>query len=133
MSTFKEYSLSPEVQKAIEEMGFVTPSEIQSKAIPLLLSHHGDFVGQAQTGTGKTAAFGIPLIEKIDPSAKTVQAIILFPTRNFCKRNRVFGFLWYVKTLRGNTLDTLRKLYVIRIFFHILCQFTNTAQNLRPP
>lgn len=81
MSTFKEYSLSPEVQKAIEEMGFVTPSEIQAKAIPLLLSHHGDFVGQAQTGTGKTAAFGIPLIEKIDPSAKTVQAIILSPTR----------------------------------------------------
>ncbi len=67
--------------KAIEDMGFTEPSEIQAQALPILLDYHGDFVGQAQTGTGKTAAFGIPLIQKIEKNAEGVQAIILAPTR----------------------------------------------------
>ena len=62
-------------------MGFTQPSEIQAQALPILLDYRGDFVGQAQTGTGKTAAYGIPLVQKIDKNAQGVQAIILSPTR----------------------------------------------------
>lgn len=81
MSSFSEYKISPDILKAIEEMGFEQPSEIQTQALPVLLGYNGDFVGQAQTGTGKTAAFGIPLIEKIEKTATGVEAIILEPTR----------------------------------------------------
>lgn len=81
MISFKDYAIAPEILKAIDEMGFVTPSEIQAQALPILIDYPGDFIGQAQTGTGKTAAFGIPLIQSIDAAARTVQAIILAPTR----------------------------------------------------
>jgi len=77
---FSELPLSPEVQQAIADMGFETASPIQSEAIPYLLEGR-DVIGQAQTGTGKTAAFGIPIIERVDTSAKLVQALILCPTR----------------------------------------------------
>jgi ATP-dependent RNA helicase DeaD len=77
---FSELPLSPEVQQAIADMGFETASPIQSEAIPYLLEGR-DVIGQAQTGTGKTAAFGIPIIERVDISAKLVQALILCPTR----------------------------------------------------
>lgn len=77
---FSELSLSAEVQKAISEMGFEEASPIQTQAIPLLLEGN-DIIGQAQTGTGKTAAFAIPVIEKIDIAQKAVQAVILCPTR----------------------------------------------------
>jgi ATP-dependent RNA helicase DeaD len=77
---FSELPLSPEVQQAIADMGFETASPIQSEAIPYLLEGR-DVIGQAQTGTGKTAAFGIPIIERVDPAAKLVQALILCPTR----------------------------------------------------
>ncbi|MCC6618998.1 MAG: DEAD/DEAH box helicase, partial [Chloroflexi bacterium] len=64
-------------------MGFVTPTEVQARAIPPL--RRGlDLIGQAQTGTGKTAAFGIPIVEKIDPASTGVQALILTPTRELC-------------------------------------------------
>jgi ATP-dependent RNA helicase DeaD len=72
--------LAPEINRAIAEMGFVHPTEIQSRVIPLLLDGH-DVIGQAQTGTGKTAAFGIPLIEGIDESLSHTQALVLAPTR----------------------------------------------------
>jgi ATP-dependent RNA helicase DeaD len=72
--------LSAEVGRAIQEMGFVQPTEIQSRVIPLLLEGR-DVIGQAQTGTGKTAAFGIPLIEGIDESLQHTQALVLAPTR----------------------------------------------------
>jgi ATP-dependent RNA helicase DeaD len=77
---FSDLPLSEEIQKAVAEMGFQNASPIQAEAIPYLLQGM-DIIGQAQTGTGKTAAFGIPLIEKIVPSEKSVQAIILCPTR----------------------------------------------------
>jgi ATP-dependent RNA helicase DeaD len=79
-TTFADMSLSEPVARALDEMGYVTPTEIQAKSIPLLLEGH-DLIGQAQTGTGKTAAFGIPLVEKIDPDDGVVQAIVLAPTR----------------------------------------------------
>jgi ATP-dependent RNA helicase DeaD len=77
---FSDFNLSKEVGKAIEDMGFEEPSPIQTLAIPLIQAGR-DVTAQAQTGTGKTAAFGIPIIEKIDPSKRVVQAIVLCPTR----------------------------------------------------
>ena len=77
---FKDLNISSEIQKAVEDMGFEEASPIQSLAIPQILAHK-DVTGQAQTGTGKTAAFGIPLLENIDSSNKSLQAIILCPTR----------------------------------------------------
>ena len=77
---FDELSLSPETMKAVQDMGFIEASPIQSEAIPYILEGH-DVIGQAQTGTGKTAAFGIPIIELIDPSEKGLQALIMCPTR----------------------------------------------------
>ncbi|EHP89166.1 DEAD/DEAH box helicase [Methanotorris formicicus] len=78
---FKELGLSENTLKALEKKGFKEPTEIQEKTIPILLNGDIDVVGQAQTGTGKTAAFGLPLIEKIDENSKDVQALILTPTR----------------------------------------------------
>ena len=77
---FEDMGLSSEILKAVKYMGFEEASPIQSKAIPLIQEGH-DVIGQAQTGPGKTAAFGIPLLEKIDPKSKKLQAIILCPTR----------------------------------------------------
>lgn len=84
MKNFSEISLSPEVAEAIEAMGFVTPTPIQSQVIPAMLESPKDLIALAQTGTGKTAAFGIPLIELVDKSAKKPQALILAPTRELC-------------------------------------------------
>ncbi|HUR46883.1 MAG TPA: DEAD/DEAH box helicase, partial [Candidatus Saccharimonadales bacterium] len=82
MSTklFSELGLSEEVQKAIAKMGFEKASPIQGEAIPVLMAGR-DVVGQSQTGSGKTAAFGVPAIEKVDPAQKNVQVLILCPTR----------------------------------------------------
>ena len=81
MSSFFELGLSPEVLRALDEMGFETPSPIQAQAIPALLDDARDLIGLAQTGTGKTAAFGLPLLERIDPEYPHTQALILAPTR----------------------------------------------------
>lgn len=77
---FEEFPLSDEMQKAIIDMGFEEASPIQAEAIPLILEGK-DIIGQAQTGTGKTAAFAIPVIEKLDPENKDLQAVVLCPTR----------------------------------------------------
>ncbi len=77
---FTEMDLNPQILRAVEEMGFEEMSPIQAKAIPAMLSGK-DIVGQAQTGTGKTAAFGIPLLQKVDPKDRSLQALILCPTR----------------------------------------------------
>ncbi|GAA0807772.1 ATP-dependent helicase [Clostridium sp. AF19-22AC] len=77
---FEELGLCPEIMKAIKNMGFEEASPIQAKAIPVMRTGK-DIIGQAQTGTGKTAAFGIPLLEKIDPKNKKLQAVVLCPTR----------------------------------------------------
>jgi len=81
MELFKALGLSESTLGALAKKGFVTPSPIQERTIPTLLNTDKDVVGQAQTGTGKTAAFGLPLIELIDENEKSVQAIILCPTR----------------------------------------------------
>ncbi len=84
MSTFKTLGLGEALLQAVDAMGFVEPSEVQAKAIPILLEKDTDIVALAQTGTGKTAAFGFPLIEKIDPNSKKTQGLILSPTRELC-------------------------------------------------
>lgn len=84
MENFNALGLSQEVLKAISEMGFVTPTPIQQQTIPTLLSKSCDLVALAQTGTGKTAGFGLPLIELIDPANRNTQALILCPTRELC-------------------------------------------------
>src|SRR5580698_14290 len=81
MEKFRALGLSDNVLSALEKKGWEVPSPIQEKTIPLLLSGLKDIVGQAHTGTGKTAAFGLPLIEKLDENNKNVQALILCPTR----------------------------------------------------
>jgi ATP-dependent RNA helicase DeaD len=83
MTTFKDLGLSPAIQQALDELGYVEPSPIQEEAIPELLSGH-DVIGQAQTGTGKTAAFGLPLLQYLEPDNGEVQAIVLTPTRELC-------------------------------------------------
>lgn len=84
---FSELNLKASSLKAIEALGFETPSEIQEKSIPKLIgSEDIDFIGQAQTGTGKTAAFTLPLLEKLDLSAKHIQAVIIAPTRELANQ-----------------------------------------------
>ncbi|MCP4217604.1 MAG: DEAD/DEAH box helicase, partial [bacterium] len=78
---FTELGLSADTLKSIEALGFETPTPIQEKAIPILLEGKQDFVGLASTGTGKTAAFGLPLLERVDPDNMMPQGIILSPTR----------------------------------------------------
>ncbi|GGE96960.1 DEAD/DEAH box helicase [Chishuiella changwenlii] len=84
MVTFKELGLQEEILTAIEKMGFVTPSPIQEKAIPQILSSDQDVIALAQTGTGKTAAFGLPILNNLSTDSQAVQAIILCPTRELC-------------------------------------------------
>jgi ATP-dependent RNA helicase DeaD len=81
---FNETGLSPNLLKAIEEMGFETPTPIQEKTIPLILNDNKDIVALAQTGTGKTAAFGLPVIQQITLSSNSTQALVLCPTRELC-------------------------------------------------
>lgn len=84
MSKFEQLGLSESLQRAIIDLGFENPTEVQEKAIPLLLEQETDLVALAQTGTGKTAAFGFPLIQKIDANNRNTQALILSPTRELC-------------------------------------------------
>ncbi len=84
MLQFTDFGLNPALLRAIKELGFENPMPIQEKAIPALLESDVDFVGLAQTGTGKTAAFGLPLLNKIDAEQRCVQALILCPTRELC-------------------------------------------------
>ncbi|MBW3636891.1 MAG: DEAD/DEAH box helicase, partial [Armatimonadetes bacterium] len=80
LASFSDLELSPPVARAIAEMGFETPTPIQARAVPLLMAGH-DLIGQAQTGTGKTAAFALPLIHRVDASNPETQALVLAPTR----------------------------------------------------
>lgn len=84
MRTFEELGVSPELLKAIEELGFVHPMPIQEMVIPHLLEKEGDVVGLAQTGTGKTAAFGLPVLQRIDTYEAVPQALVIAPTRELC-------------------------------------------------
>ena len=84
MSTFQDLGLNEDLLRAITDLGFEKPSEVQAKAIPLLLEEDKDLVALAQTGTGKTAAFGFPMLQKIDIDSRTTQGLILSPTRELC-------------------------------------------------
>jgi ATP-dependent RNA helicase DeaD len=84
MSTFEELGLQERLLKAVAELGFTQPTPIQQKAIPVLLSGTKDLIGLAQTGTGKTAAFGLPLLQLVDAGKKIPQALIICPTRELC-------------------------------------------------
>ena len=84
MTTFSELGLNDQIVKAITELGFETPTEIQQKAIPVFLNRQSDLVALAQTGTGKTAAFGLPILQNIDTQKKSIQALIISPTRELC-------------------------------------------------
>ncbi|MBQ8673007.1 MAG: DEAD/DEAH box helicase [Bacteroides sp.] len=84
MKTFEELGVSAEIRRAIEEMGYEQPMPVQEEVIPYLLGENNDVVALAQTGTGKTAAFGLPLIQKIDVEQRIPQSLILCPTRELC-------------------------------------------------
>jgi ATP-dependent RNA helicase DeaD len=81
LKTFTDLGVSGKFIKALEELNIITPTEIQEKAIPFLIEKGTDFIGQAQTGTGKTAAYGLPVLQSINPDRPNVQALILSPTR----------------------------------------------------
>lgn len=84
MSTFQDLGLNEDLLQAINDMGFENPSDVQAKAIPILLNDDTDLVALAQTGTGKTAAFGFPMLQKINVDSRTTQGLILSPTRELC-------------------------------------------------
>ena len=84
MKTFEELGVSPEIRRAIEEMGYENPMPVQEEVIPYLLGENNDVVALAQTGTGKTAAFGLPLLQQIDVKNRVSQSLILCPTRELC-------------------------------------------------
>ncbi len=100
---FEELDLMPQIQRAVKDMGFEEASAIQAKAIPVVMSGK-DMIGQAQTGTGKTASFGIPLLQKVDPKNKHLQAVVLCPTRELAIQvaeeiRRLAKFMHGVKVL----------------------------------
>jgi Superfamily II DNA and RNA helicases len=100
---FEELGLSPEILKAVSEMGFEAASPIQAKSIPAIMTGQ-DVIGQAQTGTGKTASFGIPLLEKVNPKNKKLQAVVLCPTRELAiqvaeEMRRLSKFIHGIKIL----------------------------------
>lgn len=97
MSSFQELGVSSSFIKGLNELNIFEPSQIQQVAIPLLLSGNKDFIGQAQTGTGKTAAFGLPLLEKVNPKQEEIQGLILAPTRELCQQiaKQLFKFTKY--------------------------------------
>jgi len=86
MKTFKDLGVRPDLIKGLEGLGIIKPTEVQARAIPVLLGESHDLVCQAQTGTGKTAAFGVPILHRIDPKNPKVQALVLAPTRELAKQ-----------------------------------------------
>ncbi len=97
MKNFEELGIQKGFIKGLKELNIITPTEIQNEVIPLLISSNTDLVGQAQTGTGKTAAYGLPLLQKINPTLKVVQGLILCPTRELGQQvaKQLFKFTKY--------------------------------------
>lgn len=114
MSTFQELGVIPEIQRAVTELGFEQPMPVQSEVIPRLLAHTRDIIALAQTGTGKTAAFGIPVIQKINVKQLTPQTLILCPTRELCLQiaGDLTDFSTYVEDIKilpvygGSSIDS---------------------------
>ena len=86
MSTFLNLGVRKDFIKGLHELGITNPTEVQTQAIPYLLQNKSDFIGLAQTGTGKTAAFGLPILQNIDPKKDQIQALILSPTRELVQQ-----------------------------------------------
>ena len=84
MKTFEELGVSEDLLRAITEMGYEHPMPVQEEVIPYLLVEGNDVIALAQTGTGKTAAYGLPVLQKVNPEDKRTQAVILSPTRELC-------------------------------------------------
>ena len=84
MEQFRNTGLEPEIINAISELGFEKPTPIQTKVIPYIFQSDDDLIALAQTGTGKTAAFGLPVIQQIDTQSKKIQTLVLCPTRELC-------------------------------------------------
>lgn len=101
MKTFEELGVSEDIRRAIEELGFEHPMPVQEEVIPYLLDKKADIIALAQTGTGKTAAYGLPVLQNTDPSNKTTQAVILSPTRELCLQiaDDLNGFAKYIEGL----------------------------------
>ncbi len=97
MKTFRDLGLTGDYIKALKEIDIKTPTEIQEKTIPVLLQSKTDFIGRAQTGTGKTAAFGLPVLHQINPNTPIIQALILSPTRELVQqiKKQLFKFTKY--------------------------------------
>jgi ATP-dependent RNA helicase DeaD len=97
LTTFTDLGVSHTYLKALEEIGIINPTEIQIKAIPFLITRGTDFIGQAQTGTGKTAAFGLPILQAINPDDNHIQSLILSPTRELGQQiaKQLFKFTKY--------------------------------------
>ena len=108
MKTFKELGVTDDLIKGLAELGIVKPTEIQEKSIPFLLENGGDLIAQAQTGTGKTAAFGLPLLMGIKPDFNEIQAVVVSPTRELAKQigKQLFRFTKHSKS---------------KIFVEVLC------------
>lgn len=102
MSDFKSLGLSPDILRGVEDLGFESPTPIQEAIIPKALTTESDIVGLAQTGTGKTAAFGLPILEAIELSDKSIQALVLAPTRELCVQitNDLRDFSKYMEGVR---------------------------------
>jgi len=86
LKTFKELGIPANLMQGLQELGIIHPTEIQDKAIPFLLENGGDLIAQAQTGTGKTAAFGLPLLMKVNPKSREIQGLVVAPTRELAKQ-----------------------------------------------
>lgn len=101
MNNFKDLGVSKNLIKRLDELNITVPTDIQAQAIPFLLEKGADFIGQAQTGTGKTAAFGLPLLQRIDASKKEIQALALAPTRELAQQiaKQLFRFTKYTERI----------------------------------
>ncbi len=98
---FAALGIPPEMIRGLEELGIVTPTEVQKKVIPFLLTDGSDLIAQAQTGTGKTAAFGLPLLTKMNPKHRDIQGLVLAPTRELAKQigKQLFRFTKYTEKI----------------------------------
>ena len=105
MNTFKDLGVSSDYIKGLAELGIETPTPVQARTIPMLLGKTTDFVGQAQTGTGKTAAFGLPLLAGIHPKHPHIQAVVVAPTRELAKQvqKQLFRFTKYTERIFSET------------------------------
>ena len=97
MENFKDLGVQGDIIKGINELGILVPTDIQKQVIPALLENQIDLIGHAQTGTGKTAAYGLPLIQKIDPKLNQIQGLVLCPTRELGQQvaKQLFKFTKY--------------------------------------